>query len=202
MPNGYTNEELAEICDACKEPKSKHYPRADWLCPKQNPTYFTSKPVGTACVLELEDPVEVAAATYDALAPKNVERTPRFRCKACGKTFVDEYEEFEEYQHNGPCGGLVEEIVTVNEQLVNSPYPSGQVIPARPHIVDGEFQSDKYPTCPRGKVPLSVKDPMAQDLLWAYALRRMEKDTQFSEDLMFALQCAGYHPKTYERTTT
>lgn len=27
------------------------------------------------------------------------------------------------------------------------------------HLIDGEFQSDKYPTCPRGKVPLSVKDP-------------------------------------------
>lgn len=24
------------------------------------------------------------------------------------------------------------------------------------HIINGEFQSDKYPTCPRGKVPLSV----------------------------------------------
>ena len=33
----------------------------------------------------------------------------------------------------------------------------------------GEFQSDKYPTCPPGKVPLSVKDKMAQDLLWIYA---------------------------------
>lgn len=40
------------------------------------------------------------------------------------------------------------------------------------HIIDGEFQSDKYPTCPRGKVPLSVKDKTAQDLLWEYAQRR------------------------------
>ena len=37
------------------------------------------------------------------------------------------------------------------------------------HLVDGEFQSDKYPTTPRGKVPLSVKDTTAQDLLWEYA---------------------------------
>lgn len=43
---------------------------------------------------------------------------------------------------------------------------------AQPHIVNGEFQSDKYPNCPRGKVPLSVKDPTAQDLLWEYAQRR------------------------------
>jgi hypothetical protein len=40
------------------------------------------------------------------------------------------------------------------------------------HIIDGEFQSDKYPTTPPGKVPLSVKDPTAQDLLWEYAHRR------------------------------
>jgi hypothetical protein len=33
-----------------------------------------------------------------------------------------------------------------------------------PHIVGGEFQSDKYPACPRGKVPLSTKDKTAQDL--------------------------------------
>jgi hypothetical protein len=26
------------------------------------------------------------------------------------------------------------------------------------HLIDGEFQSDKYPTTPRGKVPLSCKD--------------------------------------------
>lgn len=32
------------------------------------------------------------------------------------------------------------------------------------HIIDGEFQSDKYPTTPRGKVPLSVRDVTAQDL--------------------------------------
>ena len=26
------------------------------------------------------------------------------------------------------------------------------------HLIGGEFQSDKYPTIPRGKVPLSVQD--------------------------------------------
>jgi hypothetical protein len=26
------------------------------------------------------------------------------------------------------------------------------------HIVNGQFQSDKYPTCPPGKVSLSVED--------------------------------------------
>src|SRR5882724_6190137 len=62
------------------------------------------------------------------------------------------------------------------------------------HIVDGEFQSDKYPTTPRGKVPLSVKDPTAQDLLWEYAQRRREVDAEFSDDLETALRDAGYVP--------
>ena len=66
--------------------------------------------------------------------------------------------------------------------------------PARPHLVGGEFQSDKYPTTPRGKVPLSVKDPTAQDLLWEYAQRRRAVDADFSADLETALRNAGYQP--------
>ncbi len=62
----------------------------------------------------------------------------------------------------------------------------------RPHIVDGEFQSDRYPTCPRGKVPLSVKDATAQDLLWEYAQRRRVVDSEFADDLEFALRAAGF----------
>lgn len=60
------------------------------------------------------------------------------------------------------------------------------------HLIDGEFQSDKYPTCPRGKVPLSVKDPHAQDLLWDYAKRHREIDKEFSDDLELALIAAGF----------
>ena len=62
------------------------------------------------------------------------------------------------------------------------------------HLIDGEFQSDKYPTTPRGKVPLSVKDPTAQDLLWEYAQRRRAVDSEFSDDLETALRTAGYVP--------
>lgn len=62
------------------------------------------------------------------------------------------------------------------------------------YLADGEFQSDKYPTTPRGKVPLSVKDPTAQDLLWQYAQRRREVDAEFSDDLEQALKIAGYKP--------
>lgn len=60
------------------------------------------------------------------------------------------------------------------------------------HLIEGEFQSDKYPTTPRGKVPLSCKDPTAQDLLWQYAQRRRAVDAGFSDDLEEALQIAGY----------
>ena len=63
------------------------------------------------------------------------------------------------------------------------------------HLIDGEFQSDKYPTTPRGKVPLSCKDPMAQDLLWRYAERRREVDKEFARDLQVALDLKGYSHK-------
>lgn len=63
------------------------------------------------------------------------------------------------------------------------------------HLIDGEFQSDKYPTTPRGKVPLSVKDPTAQDLLWEYAQRRRAVDAEFADDLETALRSAGYDPE-------
>lgn len=59
---------------------------------------------------------------------------------------------------------------------------------------DGKFQSDKYPTCPAGKVPLSVTDPTAQDLLWEYAQRRRTVDGEFSNDLEMVLVGSGYVP--------
>ena len=66
------------------------------------------------------------------------------------------------------------------------------------HLINGEFQSDKYPKTPRGLVPLKPTDPMAQDLLWQYAQRRREVDAEFSEDLEEALRIAGYDPKLKE----
>lgn len=62
------------------------------------------------------------------------------------------------------------------------------------HLIDGEFQSDKYPSCPRGKVPLSTKDRAAQPLLWQYAQGHREKDAEFSDDLEAALVGHGYVP--------
>jgi len=71
------------------------------------------------------------------------------------------------------------------------------------HLVDGEFQSDKYPTCPRGKVPLSTGDPAAQDLIWIYAQRRKsgshgsrEVDAEFAADVEEALWLKGFTPPT------
>lgn len=60
------------------------------------------------------------------------------------------------------------------------------------HLICGMFQSDKYPSCPPGKVPLSTNDGSAQDLLWEYAQRRRSVDAEFSEDLETALRSAGY----------
>lgn len=57
---------------------------------------------------------------------------------------------------------------------------------------DGEFQSDKYPTCPPGLVPLKLTDITAQDLIWEYAQRRRPVDAEFSADLETALQAKGF----------
>jgi len=58
----------------------------------------------------------------------------------------------------------------------------------------GQFQSDKYPTCPPDKVPLSVNDKSAQDLLWEYARRRRVVDAEFSDDLEARLKAVGFLP--------
>lgn len=70
------------------------------------------------------------------------------------------------------------------------------------HIINGKFQSDKYPTCPPGKVPLSVTDTSAQDLLWAYAQRRRPIDAEFASDLEQALTAAGFATDDHEEINT
>ncbi len=56
------------------------------------------------------------------------------------------------------------------------------------HLVDGEFQSDKYPWCKRGFVPLKLTDPDARAVLKEYALRREKVDSEFSSDLWTAIR--------------
>ena len=67
-----------------------------------------------------------------------------------------------------------------------------QLKEGREHLtVTNEFQSDKYPWCPAGFVPLKVTDPMARDSLWDYARRRRVVDEEFTRDLEEALLFAG-----------
>ena len=78
--------------------------------------------------------------------------------------------------------------------------------PGRDHLtVSGSFQSDRYPTVPAGKVPLSVTDELAQDLLWEYARRHeaagKHGDSQFARDLRDALINAGYAPLSGQRAS-
>lgn len=57
--------------------------------------------------------------------------------------------------------------------------------------VDGRFQSDKYPWCAAGFVPLKTSDPMANDLLLTYARRRARIDMEFAVDLIEATVTDG-----------
>ncbi len=61
------------------------------------------------------------------------------------------------------------------------------------HIIDGEFQSDKYEWCLPGFVPLKLTDPMAQPFLWAYAEERRSIDAEFADDLQEVLRLNGYN---------
>ena len=64
------------------------------------------------------------------------------------------------------------------------------------HLTNGKFKSDKYEGCPVGKVPLSIEDPLAQDLLWEYAERhRLEHkhaDAEFPDNVQQALRNVGF----------
>ena len=60
------------------------------------------------------------------------------------------------------------------------------------HLINGEFQSDKYPWSPPGFVPLKLTDPMAQPLLWRYAHERLSVDEEFGKDLIEALVRKGF----------
>jgi hypothetical protein len=63
------------------------------------------------------------------------------------------------------------------------------------HIVSGKFKSDKYEWCPPGFFPVKLTDGDAQDLLWEYAERHIEKDAELSGDLKAGLRLVGYDPE-------
>jgi hypothetical protein len=56
--------------------------------------------------------------------------------------------------------------------------------------ISGKFQSDKYPWCPAGFLPLKLTDAKARDLLIIYANRRGLEDGEFGGDLLAALGVA------------
>lgn len=80
--------------------------------------------------------------------------------------------------------------------LIHAGYkaPFAEIARPGPHLIGGAFQSDKYPTCPRNHVPLSVKDKAAQDLLWTYAEREEKRSPDFASALQQALRNAGFMP--------
>ena len=58
----------------------------------------------------------------------------------------------------------------------------------REHLtVTGNFQSDKYPWCAVGFLPLKLTDPLARDLIITYAHRRQAIDAEFMRDLLEAM---------------
>ena len=54
------------------------------------------------------------------------------------------------------------------------------------HIVNGRFQSDKYPDLPPDKIILSFKDPRAWTPLRTYAT--LTSDTELAEDILHRLK--------------
>jgi hypothetical protein len=67
-----------------------------------------------------------------------------------------------------------------------------ELMAKHPHIIEGAFQSDKYPACPRGKFPMSFGDLDAQPLLWEYARLHETRDPELAIDMREALRLKGY----------
>lgn len=73
---------------------------------------------------------------------------------------------------------------------IREPFADG-----RDHLTEsGTFQSDKFPWCSAGFVPLKITDPAARDLLALYAVRRSSVDTAFHRDLIEALANVSEKP--------
>lgn len=79
----------------------------------------------------------------------------------------------------------------------SSPPDTGreELMPGRDHLtIHQNFQSDKFPWCHAGFVPLKLTDQDARDLLRAYARRRGRTDKQFERDLLEALDHPPVRP--------
>lgn len=68
-------------------------------------------------------------------------------------------------------------------------------------VLNGKNMINEYGQfhgCPVDHVPLSVHDSIAQDLLYCYALRKLGgSENKFAEDLISALETAGYDLESY-----
>lgn len=60
------------------------------------------------------------------------------------------------------------------------------------HLIDGEFQSDKYPWCRPDFMPLKFTDKSAWPFIWGYAEERRKIDPEFADDAQQRLRALGY----------
>ena len=97
-----------------------------------------------------------------------------------------------EQLQNEPTYRIRQEQAERIEQLEVAQARREPLADGREHLtVTNEFQSDKYPWCPAGFVPLKITDPMAVDLLQQYAEKRRSVDAEFTRDLREALLYPG-----------
>ena len=73
---------------------------------------------------------------------------------------------------------------------MDDPKPGREVLQeGREHLtISGAFQSDKYPWCHAGFLPIKISDSMAYDFLKYYALNRKDIDPEFCRDLLEAIR--------------
>jgi len=103
---------------------------------------------------------------------------------------------FDRYAYQTRHGTELGAARVLDEALAWLPVAAPPDDPARPHIVAGRFQSDKYAWCAPGFVPLKTSDRMAQPDLASYARKRRAEDAAFADDLEFALRADGYEPES------
>ena len=92
------------------------------------------------------------------------------------------------------CGGKTNRNAVLCGKCVNKLMFSDDK--EREHINNqGEFQSDKYPWCEAGFVPLKLTDSNARIVLATYAELRRPIDPQFADDLLWAIKKAESETK-------
>lgn len=88
----------------------------------------------------------------------------------------------------GSLGASPAELAARVEQVLAAIQGRKVLAAGRDHVTqDGDFQSDKYPWCPAGFVPLKLSDAAARDLLAIYAARHGGRDGAFELDLLQVL---------------